>query len=135
MTILIIFFIIGRYQSINLEVTNTLTDILVIAILYFIGTFFRTIGLSIQKKELKKQIEEIPNYQELSKYEILDKVMEQKRGGITQFGKSLISILTFIAVTTALILFAIDVDYTIIFDVELRIVLLLVVNLYYGFRD
>jgi hypothetical protein len=87
------------------------------------------------KKKLKVQIEEIQNYQELSKYDILEKLDNQKRGGITNVGKSLFSIIVFIAVTTALFLFTFDLDFSLIFDVSLRRALLLLINLYYGFRD
>ena len=99
MIILIVFFLIDNFvQPISLGATNTLIDILIIAILYFIGTFFRKIMQMFYKKKLKVQIEEIQNYQELSKYDILEKLDEQKRGGITNVGKSLFSIIVFIAV-------------------------------------
>ena len=115
--------------------TNTLIDILVIAILYFIGTFFRAIGQIFSKKKLKERIEEIPTYQELSKYDILEKLDQQKRGSINNIGRNLFSIIVFIAVTSALFLFTIDIDFTLIFNVSLRRSLLLLINLYYGFRD
>ena len=136
MIFLIVFYLIDLFiQNISLELTNTLIDILVIAILYFIGTFFRAIGQIFSKKKLKERIEEMPNYQELSKYDILEKLDEQKRGGITNVGKSLFSIIVFIAVTSALFLFTIKIDFTLIFNVSLRRSLLLLINLYYGFRD
>ena len=136
MIFLIIFYLIDIFiQNISLELTNTLIDILVIAILYFIGTFFRAIGQIFSKKKLKEQIEEIPNYQELSKYDILEKLDEQKRGSINNIGRNLFSIIVFIAVTSALFLFTIDIDFILIFSVSLRRSLLLLINLYYGFRD
>ena len=136
MVLLIVFYLIDIFiQPISLELTNTLVDILVIAILYFIGTFFRALVQLFQKKKLKEQIEEIQNYQELSKYDILEKLDEQKRGGITNVGKSLFSIIVFFAVTTALFLFTVNIDFTLIFNVSLRRALLLLINLYYGFRD
>ncbi len=86
MILLIVFYLIDIFiQNISLELTNTLIDILVIAILYFIGTFFRAIGQIFSKKKLKEQIEEIPNYKELSKYDILEKLDEQKRGSFGNF--------------------------------------------------
>jgi len=136
MMLLIVFYLIDIFvQHISLELTNTLVDILVIAILYFIGTFFRALVQLFQKKKLKEQIEGIQNYQELSKYDILEKLDEQKRGGITNVGKSLFSIMVFIAVTAALFLFTVNIDFTLIFNVSLRRSLLLLINLYYGFRD
>jgi len=136
MIFLIVFYLIDLFiQNISLELTNTLIDILVIAILYFIGTSFRAIGQIFSKKKLKERIEELPNYQELSKYDILEKLDEQKRGSINNIGRNLFSIIVFFAVTSALFLFTIDIDFTLIFNVSLRRSLLLLINLYYGFRD
>ncbi len=136
MILLIVFYLIDVFvQHISLELTNTLIDILVIAILYFIGTFFRALVKLFQKNKLKEQIEEIPNYLELSKYDILEKLDEQKRGGITHAGKSIFSIIVFIAVAAALFLFTIKTDFVLIFNVSLRRALLLLINVYYGFRD
>ena len=136
MIILILYYIIDLFiQNISLELTNTLIDILVIAILYFIGTFFRTIGQIWSKKKLKEQIEAIPNYKELSKYDILEKLNESKRGGAKNVFKSIFSIIVFLAVTTALLLFTAQIDFPLIFNISLRRALLLLINLYYGFRD
>ena len=136
MIILVIYYLIDLFvQNISLELTNTLIDILVIAILYFIGTFFRTIGQIWSKKKLKEQIEAIPNYKELSKYDILEKLNESKRGGVSNVGKSIFSIAIFIAVSVALFLFTFDIKITLILNISLRRALLLLINLYYGFRD
>jgi hypothetical protein len=136
MLILVVYYLIDMFvQNISLELTNTLIDILVIAILYFIGTFFRAISQIWSKKKLKVQIEAIPNYKELSKYDILEKLNESKRGGVNNIGKSIFSITVFIAVTVALFLFTIKIDFTLILSVSLRKALLLLINLYYGFRD
>ncbi len=136
MIFLIVFYLIDLFiQPISLELTNTLIDILVIAILYFIGTFFRAIGQIFSKKKLKERIKEITNYQELSKYDIIEKLEEQKHGSINNIGRNLFSIIVFIAVTAALFLFTIDIDFTLVFNVSLRRSLLLLINLYYGFRD
>ncbi|MHA1318890.1 MAG: hypothetical protein ACTSQ1_03650 [Promethearchaeota archaeon] len=136
MIFLIVFYLIDLFiQPISLELTNTLIDILVIAILYFIGTFFRAIGQIFSKKKLKERIIEITNYQELSKYDIIEKLDEQKHGSINNIGRNLFSIIVFIAVTAALLLFTIDIDFTLVFNVSLRRSLLLLINLYYGFRD
>lgn len=136
MLVLVIYYIIDLFvQNISLELTNTLIDILVIAILYFIGTFFRALVQIWSKKKLKEQIEAIPNYKELSKYDILEKISESKRGGITNVGKSIFSIVVFIAVTAALFLFTFDIYIPLIFNISLSRALLLLINLYYGFRD
>jgi len=136
MIILFIYYLIDLFvQNISLELTNTLIDILIIAILYFIGTFLRKIGQIGHKKKLIEQIKSIPNYKELSKYVILEKLNENKRGGVNNIGKSIFSIVIFISVTVALFLFTFDIEITLIFNVSLSRALLLLINLYYGFRD
>lgn len=134
--ILVIYYLIDLFiRNISFELTNTLIDILIIAILYFIGTFFRALGKIWSKKKLKEQIEAIPNYKELSKYDILEKLNKTKRGGASNVLKSIFSILVFFAITIALMLFTAQVDFILLFNVSLRRALLLIINLYYGFRD
>ncbi|MFX0047856.1 MAG: hypothetical protein ACFE8G_06755 [Candidatus Hermodarchaeota archaeon] len=136
MIILVVYYLIDTFvQNISLELTNTLIDILVIAILYFIGLFFRQLGHVLHKKKIKKQIEAIPNYNDLSKYLILEKLNERKRGGVNNVFKSIFSILVFVAIITSLLFFTADIDITLIFNVSLRRALLLLINLYFGFRD
>ncbi|MCK4383960.1 MAG: hypothetical protein KAW66_11745 [Candidatus Lokiarchaeota archaeon] len=84
---------------------------------------------------MKEQIEAIPNYKELSKYDILEKLDKSKRGGINNVGKSIFSIAVFISVTVALFLFTFNIEFTLIFEVSIRRALLLLINIYYGFRD
>lgn len=134
--ILLVYYIIDLlFHNISLQLTNTLIDILVIAFLYFVGTFFRAIGNIWSKKKLKKQIEAIPNYKQLSKYDILEKLDKKKRGGVSNVSKSLFSILVFLAVTTSLLLFTANTDIILVFSISLRRALLLLINIYYGFRD
>ncbi len=136
MIILLVYYLIDLFvQPISLEKTNTLIDILIIAILYLIGSLFRTLGKIWHKKKLKEQIEAIPNYKEVSKYDILEKLNKSNRGGINNVGKSTFSITVFIAVAVALLLFTYNIKITLIFDVSLSRALLLLINLYYGFRD
>jgi hypothetical protein len=140
MVLLLIYFIIDIFYptSLNLEIQNTLIDILLIAILYFIGTFFRAIGLKTQKKKLKEQLEKIPNYQELSKYDILERLDQENKGKSGNFWKSFFSITVFITVVISLFLFTINLDFVIpliVTTVSLRRALLLLTNLYFGFRD
>lgn len=121
------------------EVTNTILDILVLVSVFFIGTIFRSIGLSRQKKKLRKQIEAIADYRTLSKYDILEKIEAKKPSLWKKSWKNLISILTILAVTTGLVLFSFNLDYTLplfgLFNLSLREGLLLFINAYYGFRD
>jgi len=125
--------------NVPFETTNTFLDILIIVLFYFTGVFFGSIIKNYQKKKLKKVIETIPDYETKSKYEILDILMERKAGIWKRAWRNLISLLTFVAVTLALIAFTINWDFTIpffsFFDLSLRETLLLIINVYYGFRD
>lgn len=125
--------------NVPFETTNTLFDILIIICLYFVGTSFRAIGLARQRRKLKKQIEMIPDYQNLPKFEILAKIDDQKPSWWLQKGRSIVSILVFFAVVIALLSFTIGWDYTLyslpFYEITIRNLLLLLVNVYYGFRD
>ena len=81
----------------------------------------------------------IPDYQSLSKFEILAKIDGQKSSWWLTKGRSIFSILVFIAVVISLLSFTIGWDYHIyslpFYEITLRNVLLLLVNVYYGFRD
>lgn len=118
---------------------NTLLDILIIIAFYFVGSVFRSITLSQQKKKLRKQMENIPDYQNLSKYEIFEKIIEREPSFWKKTWKSIISILVFIAVSTSLMLYTLDLDPIsidlVFFTPSLREGLLLLINVYYGFRD
>ena len=137
-SILIIYSLINIYQPLNLNVQNTLLDILLIVSLFFIGTFFRAVGAISAKKKLKGQMEKIPNYKELSKYEIIEKLGQQKVGSAKNVGNSLFSIIIFLCLVIALYFFTIgqnpilDIGFM---QIYIRTALLLIINIYYGFRD
>ncbi|MFX0057921.1 MAG: hypothetical protein ACFE85_10850 [Candidatus Hodarchaeota archaeon] len=141
LVILLVFIVIINFYGPNVpfEATNTILDILVLISFFFIGMIFRSFGLSRQKKKLKKQIEIIPDYKNLSKYEILEKLEAKKPSAWKKSWKNLISLLTFVTVTTGLIFFTLNLDYTIplfgLFNLSIREGLLLLINAYYGFRD
>jgi hypothetical protein len=84
-------------------------------------------------------MESIPDYQNLSKYEIFEKIVEKKPSFWKKTWKSVVSIIVFIAVSIGLMLFTLQIDYTInifgLFRPSLREALLLLINVYYGFRD
>jgi hypothetical protein len=138
---LLISIILGNYFGPNIpfQTVNTLLDILTIILLYFIGSFFRSIGNKRRTNKLKNQIKAIPNYQSLSKYEILDKIQEKKPGFWVKTWRNGISLITFISVTLALIAYTFDWDFTFtilsIYNLSLREALLLLITVYYGFRD
>lgn len=125
--------------NIPFESTNTLVELLVIIFIFVIGTFFREIGDLREKKKVRGKVESIEGYKSLSKYEIMEKVLDQKPSWWKQKGNSLVSILTLAAVMLALVCFTIEWDYIIftlpIYEFSLRETLLLAISLYYGLRD
>ncbi len=125
--------------NVSFETTNTLLDILIIISSYIVGALFRNISVSREKKRLKKQIEEIENYQNLSKYEIIEKLIDQEPTWLKQKSRNVLSLITLATVIASLLLFTFDLDYTFqiltLFTISLREALLLVINVYYGFRD
>ena len=138
--ILLVLVLIYNYFGPNVEIisTNTLFDLLLIVILYFVGTLFRAIGFLSQKKKMRKQMEAIPDYKNKSKYEILDIMMEQYPKFQKTTLKSIFSIIIFLSVATGLFMFTFGWDYTVpfwIFEFSVRETLLLLIPVYYGFRD
>jgi hypothetical protein len=132
--------IINHFGStVSFESTNALLDILIIISSYIVGVFFRNISVSKEKKRLKKQIVEIKNYQSLSKYEIIEKLIDQEPAWLKQKSRNFLSLLTLATVITSLMLFTIPWDYEFqiltLFTFSLREALLLLINVYYGFRD
>ncbi len=125
--------------NVSFESTNTLLDILIIISSYIVGAFFRNISVSREKKRLKKQIVEIENYQSISKYEIIEKLINQEPTWLKQKSRNFLSLLTLSTVITSLLLFTFNLDYTFqiltLFTFSLREALLLLINVYYGFRD
>ncbi|MHA1669121.1 MAG: hypothetical protein ACTSV5_00950 [Promethearchaeota archaeon] len=106
--------------------------------LYFVGNVFRTIRISREKKKLKKEILKIEDYQSMSKHVLYAKLVELKPGKSKNTWKNLFSIITFISITISLMLYTIGLDYYIfilITNISLRHILLLIINVYYGYRD
>ncbi len=137
--ILVSFIILNFYVGIPFESTNSIMDIVIIISFYFVGSVFRTFTHKLQKKKIKKQMQTVSDYQSLSKYEILEKIMEQEPSFWKKTWKGVISILTFVAVSTGLILYTLNIPPIsidlVIFKPSLREALLLLINVYYGFRD
>ncbi|MHA1191543.1 MAG: hypothetical protein ACTSP9_04520 [Promethearchaeota archaeon] len=133
-----IYFINILGPNVAIETSNTIFEILTIIALYFIGNIFRTISVSREKKKLKKEILKIEDYKSMSKHVLYAKLAELKPGKSRNTWKNLFSIITFIAITTSLMLYTIPLDYTIpvlFTSISLRHGLLLIINVYYGFRD
>jgi len=141
LVIILIIVVISNFYGPNVAFIyeNTLLDILIIISFYFVGSLFRSIALSVQKKKIRKQMESIPDYQNISKYALFEKIAEQEPSFWKKTWKSIFSIIVFIAVSIGLMLFTLKIDYTInifgLFEPSLREALLLLINVYYGFRD
>ena len=124
--------------NVSIESSNTIFEILTIITLYFIGNIFRTISVSREKEQLKKEILKIEDYQSLSKHVLYAKLMDLNLEKSRNAWKNLFSIITFIAITTSLMLYTLDLNLTIpiiSWNISLRHVLLLLINVYYGFRE
>ena len=126
-------------QGINFQVINTLTDLLLIIGLFIIGAFFRSI---LKSRERKKFREKIANMDaSLSDVQIIEKLMLEEPSWWKRTGKNILSLIMLIVVIVALLCYTFNWDYT-LFEIptpyySLTIVglFLLLVNVYYGFRD
>ncbi|MFX1393037.1 MAG: hypothetical protein ACFFAH_05615, partial [Promethearchaeota archaeon] len=81
----------------------------------------------------------IDNYKSLSEFEILTNIEKQVKSWWALKGKNILSVITFIAVVISLICYTIETDLTVmilpIYEFSLRETLLLLISVYYGFRD
>lgn len=139
-SMLVLILIINNFgPKVPFEITNTLLDLLVIVVLFIIGTIFRAIKNSKQKKRLTSQITSIDNYKSLSEFEILTNIEDKVKSWWDIKGKNILSIITFIAVAISLICYTIEWDFMVtilpIYEFSLRETLLLLISVYYGFRD
>ncbi len=123
--------------SILFQLTNTLADALIIIGLFMIGAFFRSIINVREKKRIKEQVANMDA--SLSDFEIIEKLMLKESGRWKSKGKNIISVLMVIVVVIALLCYTFKWDYTIFSSLYYNLtvvgVLLLLVNVYYGFRD
>ena len=125
--------------SFTFQVTNTLTDLLLIIILFIIGASFRSV---LRSRERKKTRENIANMDaSLSDVQIIEKLMLEEPSWWKRTGKNILSIIILIIVIITLLCYTFNWDYT-LFEIttpyySLTVVglLLLLVNVYYGFRD
>jgi hypothetical protein len=126
-------------SNVPIQATNTLADIFIIIILFLVGTFFRLIGIKRERKHIKTEINAMTDFRNMTKYEIFEKLIEEKPGWWAQKGRSILSLVTFLAVMISLTMYSLDIDMVLlplpIFTLTLREGLLLLVNVYYGLRD
>jgi hypothetical protein len=138
LVMLIIVQIMIIYQSgFVFQVTNTLTDLLLIIILFIIGATFRSILKAREKKKIREEVANMDS--SLSDIQIIEKLMLREPSFWKRVGKNVLSIIMLIIVFISLLCYTYDWDYTLftIPSYELTLVgaLLLLVNVYYGFRD
>ncbi len=125
--------------NISFQITNTLVDVLLIVSLFMIGAFFRSIVTAREKKKLKAQVADMDA--SLSDAEIVEKLMLQEQSWWKSKGKSLLSIVMLSITTAALLFYTFNFDYQIVslpqygINLSFQGILLLLVNVYYGFRD
>ena len=119
--------------------TNTLFDLLIIVVLFMVGASLKRIGSSKEKDKIKTQLSSMEDYSDLSIYDILERLLEDTSSWLAQKGKNFLSIVTLLAVLASLLCYTVGWDYIIFslpfYVISLRETLLLLVNLYYGFRD
>lgn len=125
--------------GLTFEATNTLADVLLIVIFFIIGAFFRSIIKSREKKEIKQKIGEMDA--NLSEVQIIEKLMLDEHSWWKTGGRSLLSIIMLVLITTALLFYTFNIDYTLLNLPQYGLILtlqgtfLLLVNVYYGIRD
>jgi len=121
------------------EATNTLAEIFIIIFLFWIGTLIRIISQSREKKKINTEMQAMENFRNMSKYDIFEKLCEEKPSWWKKKGNSILSIFTFLVVVVALFMYTFNLDPPLIaipaFPLTIRQILLLFVNVYYGLRD
>ena len=123
--------------SISFQLTNTLADVLLIVALFMIGAFFRSIVNAREKKKIKVQVADMDA--SLSDVEVIEKLMLLEPSWWKTKGKNIISVFMLTVVVIALLCYSFKWDYAIFsspyYNLTIVGVLLLLVNVYYGFRD
>ena len=136
--ILLIIFLTNMSLGVSFQIINTIFNILIIVILYFIGTLFQSLASYRNKNKIIKKIHTIEDYQNKSEFELYEIILNIEPSPWKRRWRSIYSLFTFGAVVTSLLLFEMDIDYLIptFFwpSISLRSTLLLIINVYYGFR-
>lgn len=116
------------------EYTNSLLDILIIIMLYVVGSIIRGVKHRKEEKKIKQDIKSLKDYQLLSDVEIIEMLLEKESKKWKLTGRGLVSIAMFCCISLALICYMIEFDISLGFY-SLRGLLFLSINFYYGFRD
>ncbi|MBY9006728.1 MAG: hypothetical protein KGD63_08220 [Candidatus Lokiarchaeota archaeon] len=113
-------------------------DILIIIALFVFGSIIRGIKNHKKNQKIKVKIKNMKDFQNLSNIEIIENIIKENPSWWQKTGQSILSLFILGSITCSLILFTISLDpRIIIFDVSIPIreFLLLIINVYYGFRD
>ncbi|MHA1281268.1 MAG: hypothetical protein ACTSQP_02080 [Promethearchaeota archaeon] len=125
--------------NIKFATTNTLEDLFLIIILFILGSLFRALINSREKKKIKHVISQMENFDQMSKTEVIENLIEKKESWWKRKWNSFISIVTLIAVITALIFYTINFDMLLFklsfYELSIKGALLMLVSVYYGLRD
>ncbi len=123
--------------SVSFTSTNTLADVLLMIVLFIIGAFFRSIMKIRERNDIREKVKNMDA--SLSDAEIIEHLMSEEQSFFKKKGKNLLSLAVLILVISALLFYTFDWDFTIFespaYTLTLQGTLLLLINLYYGFRD
>lgn len=124
-------------SSITFSVTNTLLDLMFIVIFFYIGAIFRSIYKVRERKSIKEKIADMDA--SFNNVQIIEKLMLEPSWW-KRTGKNILSIIVLIVVIVALICYSYNLNYTIVTlvgtnDITVVGLMLMLINVYYGFRD
>ena len=127
------------YKQVFPESTSTIMDLLLIIGAYMIGSILRGFGVRSERKKIKHQIAQIQNLQSMSRYQIIEQLMDEKLTWWQRKGKNILSIVTLGCVIVSLALYTANFEVilydSMFYTLTLQGLLLLTINLYYGVRE
>lgn len=104
-----------------------------------LGSLLRGIGVRSERKKIKEQIAKIKDYQTMSRYQLIEQLMEEKLTWWQRKGKSILSLFTLTCVIISLALYTANLEIVLVenpyYFISLQGLLLLTINLYYGIRE
>ena len=104
-----------------------------------IGSILRGFGVRSERKKIKHQIAQIQNLQSMSRYQIIEQLMDEKLTWWQRKGKNILSIVTLGCVIVSLALYTANFEVilydSMFYTLTLQGLLLLTINLYYGVRE
>jgi len=137
--LLVLIIFLSIYKQVSPETTNSIMDIILIIGLYMLGSLIRGVGVSLERKKIKDQIKNIQNLQSMSRYQIIEQLMEEKLTWWQRKGKSILSLFTLGCVIVSLVLYTVSYEVILFenmfYTLTLQGILLLTINLYYGIRE